>query len=242
MALKDGLHRRFSYSWLAHTIRERGVRAATQAALPFFIKLVRLWWWDYTHHVSTRSRVFTDSLGMAGPGAAHARAYEASDTTVLPRVLPRLAIRHSEYVFVDLGAGKGQAVFLAAEFPFKRAIGVELSPALHEIAVQNSSTFRSRRQACTQIDMVYGDASEFVFPDTPLVIYWFNSFDDVVLSRVLGNLLRSLNEHPRDALLIYHNPQHRDVVEATGAFESILAGADDRDFRKVRYEVFRHRS
>jgi SAM-dependent methyltransferase len=241
MTEMERLHRRFSYPWLAHAIRERGVRATTHAALPFFAKLVRLWWWDQTHHVSTRTRVFTRSLGMSGPGAAHARPYEASDTTLLPRLLPRLGIRHSDYVFVDLGAGKGQAVFLAAELPFKRALGVELSFALHEIARQNCRTFRSRRQACTHIQMLYGDAADFAFPAEPLVIYLFDSFDDVVLSRVLANLITSVQEHPRDVLLIYHNPQHRDVIEASGAFERVLTGTDERDFRKVGYEVFRHR-
>lgn len=241
MADADGLHRRFSYPWLAHAIRERGVRASTQAALPFLAKLVRLWWWDQRHHVSTRTRVFTRSLGMTGPGAAHARPYEASDTTVLPQLLPRLSIRHSDYVFVDLGAGKGQAVFLAAEFPFKRVLGVELSPALHEIARRNCRTFRSRRQACTHIEMLYGDAADFDFPDEPLVIYLFNSFDDVVLARVLGHLITSVHEHPRDVLLVYHNPRHRDVIEASGAFEHVFTGTDERDFRKVGYDVFRHR-
>jgi SAM-dependent methyltransferase len=237
----DGLHRRFSYRWLTSAIRREGVRSTTHAALPFLAKAVRLWWWDTTHHVSTRTRVFTRDLGVTGPGATHARPYEASDTTVLPTILPRLKIRYSDYVFVDLGAGKGQAVFLAAEFPFKRSIGVELSRTLYLMAMQNCRTFTSRRQACTQIEMLWGDAADFAFPNEPLVIYIFNSFDDVVLSQVLANLIASVRKHPRDVLLIYHNAQHRDVVEATGAFVHIIMGTDHRDFRQLGYEVFRLR-
>jgi SAM-dependent methyltransferase len=237
----DGLHRRFSYPWLASTIRRQGVLASARAAVPFLVKLARLWWWDITHHVSTRTRVFTGSLGVTGPVADHARPYEASDTTVLPRLLPQLHIRYRDYVFVDLGSGKGQAVFLAAEFPFKRAIGVELSPALHAIARENCGTFRSARQACHCIELICGDAAEFTFPNEPLVIYIFNSFDDVVLSQVLSRLIASIDAHPRDVVMIYHNPQHREVVEASGAFQGILRGTDTRDFRKVGYDVFRHR-
>jgi SAM-dependent methyltransferase len=237
----DGLRRRFSYSWLAHAIRQEGMLSTMQAALPFLGKAIRLWWWDATHHVSTRTRVFKRNLGVTGPGAPHARPYEACDTTVLPHVLPRLNIQYSDYAFVDLGAGKGQAVFLAAEFPFKRAIGVELSPMLHAIARRNCYTFSSRRQACTQIEMICGDAADFAFPNDPLVVYIFNSFDDVVLSQVLANLIVSVHKHPRDVVLIYHNAQHRYVVEATGAFVHILTGTDDRDFRKLGFDVFRHR-
>lgn len=237
----DYMHRRFSYSWLTHTISEKGVRATVHGALPFFAKLLRLWWWDQTHRVSTRSRVFAGSLGVSGPVAEHARPYEASDTTLLPHLLPRLGIRHGEYVFVDLGAGKGQAVFLAAEFPFKRVIGVELSPALHEMACRNCRTFRSRRQACRHIEMLHGDAADFAFPAEPLVIYLFNSFDEVVLTRVLHHLIASAREHPRDVLLIYHNPQHRDLIASSGAFERTRTGTDERDFRKIGYDVFRYR-
>ena len=241
MADSDGLHRRFSWRWFASTVGERGVLATLRAVPQFLAKLIRLWWWDVTHHVSTRTRVFTGNLGLTGPSASHARPYEGSDTNVLPRLLPRLNIRHSEYVFVDLGAGKGQAVFLAAEFPFKRTVGVELSRPLHERALENCRTFRSRKQACRQIEMLCGDAAEFVFPREPLVIYIFNSFDDVVLTRVLGNLTASLLEHPRDVVLVYHNPQHRRVIDASGEYEGVLTGIDEKDFRKVGYAVYRHR-
>src|SRR5947209_2929304 len=39
-----------------------------------------------------------------------------------------------EYTFIDIGCGKGRAVLLATELPFREVIGVELSPALVETA------------------------------------------------------------------------------------------------------------
>jgi SAM-dependent methyltransferase len=198
-----------------------------------------MWWWDQTHRVTTRQRVFTSKLGLSGPHAAHATHYEASDTTVLPRLLRRLNLPYKQYVFVDLGAGKGQALFLAAEFPFKRIVGVELSPALHQIGQHNCRTFRSRTQACTMIDLICADAADVEFPSDPLVVYVFNPFDASVLSRVVARLVRSLEDHPREVVLIYHSPRHGGVVESSGAFERILSGTDERDFRNIGYEVFR---
>jgi hypothetical protein len=235
----DYMHRRFTYAWLASTVGERGFGGTLRSAFPFFANLARLWWWDKKHNVSTRQRVFTSRLGVTGPTAAHAMAYEATGTTVLPRVLPELKIRYSDYVFVDLGAGKGQALFHAAEFPLKRIVGLELSRAVYEVGLRNCRTFRSRTQACRNVEILHGDAADFAFPDEPLVIYLFNSFDEVVLARVLERLADSLAKHPRDVLLIYHNPRHRDVVASFGMFDRVFSGTDTADFRKVGYEVFR---
>lgn len=238
MAASDDLHRRFTYAWLVNALRREGVLAAAAAVPSFVGKHLRLWWWDWRHRVSTRHRVFTSDLGLPGPSADHANPYEATDTTVLPRLLRDLNINHANYTFIDLGAGKGQALFLAADFPFRRIIGVELSPALCEIARRNCRTFRSRTQACTAIDIVCGDAADFRFPDEPLLVYLFNAFDDTVLRHVVDNLARSLEEHPRETYLVYHNPRHRDVI-ARLPFERVLSGTDERDFRHLTYEVFR---
>jgi SAM-dependent methyltransferase len=232
------VHRRLSYARFATRLHDDGVRATVGAAAPFAAKVLRLWWWDKRHHVSTRHRVFKADLGVVGGSADHACPYEATDTTVLPRLLSLLSIRHADYTFVDLGAGKGQALFLAAEFPFKRIVGVELSPALSAIALQNSRTFRSKTQACTSIAVTCGDAADFVFPADPLVVYLFNPFDAIVLARVMSRLVESIDEHPRDVWLVYHHPRHRDVVEASGAFQRLFTGTDERDFRMLTYDVF----
>src|SRR3990172_4635695 len=42
------------------------------------------------------------------------------------------------YSFVDIGAGKGRALLLASELPFRKVIGVELSAELAAIAQDNA--------------------------------------------------------------------------------------------------------
>ena len=44
--------------------------------------------------------------------------------------------------FVDVGAGMGRAMLLAAELPFRAVIGVELNPALVRIARRNLAVWR----------------------------------------------------------------------------------------------------
>ncbi len=122
---------------------------------------------------------------------------------------------HSQYVFVDLGCGKGRAVLLAATYPFQAVVGVELSPELATIAMRNVARFTRRRSGLAPIQIVCGDAASFAFPPRPLLVYIFNSFDDVILARVASKLRTSLVAQPRPALLIYHHPVHRGVLDAT---------------------------
>ncbi|MEA3004764.1 MAG: hypothetical protein QOI94_33, partial [Acidobacteriaceae bacterium] len=56
-------------------------------------------------------------------------AYVGSQPSIVRRALSALGdIR--DYVFVDLGCGKGRATTVSSEFPFRAVIGVELSAAL----------------------------------------------------------------------------------------------------------------
>ena len=53
--------------------------------------------------------------------------YERSSETIFRNIMQKLSLAFEKYTFVDLGAGKGFALCLAAELPFKKAIGVEYS-------------------------------------------------------------------------------------------------------------------
>jgi predicted RNA methylase len=46
-------------------------------------------------------------------------------------------MKHGETTFVDIGSGKGRALIIAAEYAFKRIIGVEYSPSLATICRRN---------------------------------------------------------------------------------------------------------
>src|SRR5580692_3477265 len=52
-----------------------------------------------------------------------------------------------ETTFVDVGAGMGRAMLLAAEHPFHAVIGVELYPALVRIARRNLTVWRKAGRA-----------------------------------------------------------------------------------------------
>jgi hypothetical protein len=111
-----------------------------------------------------------------------------------------------EFTFIDIGSGKARALLMAADYPFRRILGIELLPELHRVAKENIGKYKSDSQQCFAIDCVLGDACNFVFPPEPTVLYLFNPLPECGLVRLIGNLERSLQEHPRPVFVLYHNP------------------------------------
>lgn len=114
------------------------------------------------------------------------------------------------YVFVDFGAGKGRALLMASEYPFKRIIGVEYSETLVAIGQKNVRAYDSQTQQCRDIRYLCADVSEVILPAEPIVLYLFNAFQGKVMDRVIKNIEDSLHHHPRDLWIVYFNPwEHR---------------------------------
>jgi hypothetical protein len=56
------------------------------------------------------------------------------------------------------------------------------------------------------IESICMDAREFVFPETPLVVYLFNPLPEAGLRRVVENLEASWKKSARPVWIVYHNP------------------------------------
>jgi SAM-dependent methyltransferase len=170
--------------------------------------------YDWRHNVQTCGDVSVASLGDVGNNVDHAAPYMPSHPKFLDSIIRNLDIDYGKYQFVDLGSGKGRVILVASEFPFARVQGVEFSRSLHDIAVRNVQRYNSRSQRCKNVEPIHGDAIEYQFPRTPLVIFMFNPFRPAVLVPVLHNLEASINKLPRDVVLFYTAPFYGDLVES----------------------------
>ena len=125
-----------------------------------------------------------------------------------------LPIDFSRFTFIDYGSGKGKAMLLASDYPFKRIIGVEYAPSLHDIAVRNCSVYRNPTQCCKRLEPVLVDAVQFTPPNEPLVCHFFNPFDTDTMQSVLAKL-QSLRR--RDIYVAYINVrsivENKDVIQ-----------------------------
>jgi SAM-dependent methyltransferase len=136
---------------------------------------------------------------------------------------PKIVFR--EFAFIDIGSGKGRVLLMAADYPFRRILGIELLPELHRVAKENIGNFKSDSQQCFAIDCILGDACEFAFPPEPTVLYLFNPLPESGLVTLISDLERSLREHPRQVFVLYHNPLLDHVLTRSEAFTRI-AGTD----------------
>jgi SAM-dependent methyltransferase len=145
--------------------------------------------------------------------------YVPSPWHVLPRALRYLGVTDRD-TFVDFGCGKGRVVHQAAKRPFRRVIGVEISPVLAEIA-RTALAARRHQHRCRNVEIVVSDATAFRLPDDVTIGYFYHPFVNATFDAVLRNIVDSVDRHPRRVRLIYVHPVHSSQVLATGRFQRL---------------------
>ncbi|MFZ1086713.1 MAG: class I SAM-dependent methyltransferase [Terracidiphilus sp.] len=138
------------------------------------------------------------------------------------RSRPGLAVE--EVSFIDVGAGMGRALLLAAEFPFRQVVGVELNPTLTRIARKNLTIWRASGRAQAPMRVICGDAVEFPFPEGPCLAFLFNPFGATVMRRLLKNWSKALAARADGSDLIYVNHEQEHVLERQAGFVRLFLG------------------
>ena len=136
--------------------------------------------------------------------------------------LPAVSGRVEAYSFVDVGAGKGRALLLASEVPFRRIIGVELNSDLARIAQRNLARWERLTRSKTSIRAVQEDALNFRWPRPPLLVYLYNPFDCSLIAR-LADKLAALSSSSASSLvdILYVNPTCSDALTSSGVFSRL---------------------
>ena len=178
--------------------------------------------YDWEHRVNTTSAavgwrdrllgVFHSPYQPTEPGLFHEMMGALSRQT---------GFAFGDFVFIDLGSGKGRTLLMASDYPFCRVVGVELLPALNLIAQENLNKYRNDAQKCFAIESTCADAAGFDFPGEPIVLFLFNPFPESGLRRVIANLEQSLREYPRKVYVLYHNPLLEHVLSASAILKRI---------------------
>src|SRR6266568_2759489 len=151
--------------------------------------------WDYRVNTTSGAVEWRDRLlGMfhsayqpTEPAAFHEMLDTLQRTFQQTRNPDHTTLNFRDFTFVDLGSGKGRTLLMAADYPFRRVVGVELLPDLHRIAEENIRKYKGDSQKCFAIESQCGDARDFVFPPEPLVLYLFNPLPESGLALVVNN-------------------------------------------------------
>ena len=159
----------------------------------------------------------------------HATAYYGVAPSVFRALIRRWqrsrpAGAMEEFSFIDVGAGMGRAMLLAAELPFRQVVGVELNPTLARIARKNLAVWRASGRARAPMRLVCRDAAEFRLPAGPCLAFLFNPFGAPVMRRVLAGWKKALAGRPRQLDILYVNNEQERVLERQAGFVRLFLG------------------
>lgn len=159
----------------------------------------------------------------------HVTAYYAIAPSVFEGILVRWRRCNpiapiDAYTFVDLGAGMGRALLLAAEHPFRRIVGVELHPTLARIARRNLSQWRAAGHGNMPTRVYCRDAANFLLPPGPCLVFLFNPFGAPVLRRLLRQWKQNAARRAGPVDILYVNDEQRNVLACEREFERLYRG------------------
>ena len=134
--------------------------------------------------------------------------YAATSYRVLRQVFDRIDPGPDD-IFVDLGCGKGRAVFFASTRVLKKIIGIELDTKFFAIARENLSKLKVRK---TPIEIIKADiATADILEGT--IFFMFNPAGHKTIERVLSNILKSLETNSRKIFIAYYDPEDRRLFD-----------------------------
>jgi SAM-dependent methyltransferase len=161
---------------------------------------------DVAHGTETGGYITGAKLPSVSMSALYTTASVGIAASAFAQAVANVPISPEKFTFVDLGCGKGRALMIAAQFPFRALIGVELATEIFGIAQTNIA---SNPDWASRITVLNQDATTFAYPEGPLLIYMFHPFLAKVLRRVLANLERELRRSPREMYMLYaRNPRY----------------------------------
>ena len=182
---------------------------------------------DEAHGTDTAGILTGRELGTTVTPRGHiVTRYETTSSGAIRTLLDHLDIDHRAFTFVDLGCGKGKPLLIAASYPFRRLIGLDISASCVAIARGNLARYGPEKIEPSRVELLTMDVEDFVFPLEPLVAYLYNAFPPKLLARVVGHLETSLEQAPREVVVIYVNPQAIAAFARSQRFVRVSTAAD----------------
>jgi SAM-dependent methyltransferase len=177
---------------------------------------------DRTHRVDTGGLIYADGLSTGHEHDIHSSGYYATAPSLFRgaiehwrAILEASPLRLADYAFVDIGCGKGRVVLLATEYAFREVTGIELNPQLVSMARRNLRRWMRRKRACRNVRILHGDALSHPLPDGPVVLFFFNSFEEEMVRMWLDRLVEAAATRSAPIDVIYLHPEHHNVIAAT---------------------------
>ncbi|MCI9135009.1 MAG: hypothetical protein HFI31_12610 [Lachnospiraceae bacterium] len=192
------------------------LRNMTPKRIRFQYNLVKVYIFDKLHGTNFGGRLYQEKLGISKE-----RANDYSPSPVdLVKALEKLKIS-TEDAIVDMGSGKGYAMYKMAKYPFALIGGVELSKDLCTIAKKNLEIVMPKKKKW----QIYNcDAGTWPGYDNYNIFYIYNSFPLQVMREVNENICESIRRKPRKVTLLYLFPEFPETFMSDKRWKLIERG------------------
>ena len=194
---------------IGQSLRDDGVKGTLQRVFRLLHNEKRADTFDVKYGTDTAGDIPLWRLDVKSKNARYGRRYQPIPAEVFRSCIRRIEVDYSSFAFVDLGCGKGRTLIIAAELGFAQVIGVEFAQEFAGVAKHNLQKLNIGNAT-----IIHGDAAEYQFPDSNLILYMHNPFSADVMSKVTDRLGEFRAKHPhRQVFVIYHRPLCANVID-----------------------------
>ena len=200
---------------------------------------------DVLHGTDTGNLIPGDDLSTGHKHDRHITAYHGVAPSLFGKLMAKWLPLSQHAVeataFLDIGAGKGRAMLLASQYPFRRIVGVELHPALAAAARSNIELWQATNTT-PPMRLEEDDAMRLRMPAGPCLLFLFNPFDIVLMDRLMDRLKHQFRNRADQLDILYVNDEQRDMIrEYHKGFRELWRGRihhshEDRDADKAIIE------
>lgn len=209
------------------------VKEIFQNGFPLFRRLVALYFdkrFDAKYNVDTCGSIHLHELTITDDNNIESGSiYDPAPAQTVRNLFSHLPKNElSDYTLVDFGSGKGRVMFVAAEYCFRKIVGVEFAEELHEVAVENILNYKNPQQKCSDIESICADAVNYKIPEDNCIFYFFAPFEKDVLFSVIENIKQSYQQSPRKMWILYitdpvTHPTAFEIIRNSGIFHQVRA-------------------
>ena len=167
-------------------------------------------------------RIKTEGVREWQHQSSHYNRYEATPYSALEILFDEYDEWKSTDRFVDFGCGKGRFPFYVYHHLHASAVGVEMNGQLYQEAMENLAKYMERAKssrASIQFEHIFAEGYDIEKEDNRF--YFFNPFSLQIFQKVIDNILRSVEDHPRsvDVILYYPTSEYSQFLEIQTVFE-----------------------
>lgn len=167
--------------------------------------------------------VNTKNSGMTSEQSITYNQYEATPYSILHALFDAYKLERTD-VFVDFGCGKGRLLFYVHNHFQASVTGIEMNEQLYNKTVQNKKRYLKRIKSNNEsIKVKHFLAEDYKIGKQDNKFYFFNPFSVEVFSKVVDNILRSIESRQRETDIILYYPRQDYVryLEENTPFECI---------------------